>query len=107
VIRGWIGIVPEDVADEQAQQLGLAHGGIVVANLYVNSPAATAGLQPGDIVLAIDGKGPKSAQDALGQIATHRPGVKTRLKLLRGQKEMDVTIEVGERGSQRSVPAGS
>ena len=107
VIRGWIGIVPEDVADEQAPQIGLAHGGIVVINLYVNSPAATAGVLPGDIVLAIDGKGPKSAQDALGQIATHRPGTKLRLKLLRGQKEMDVTIEVGERGSQRSVPAGN
>jgi serine peptidase DegS len=106
VIRGWIGIVPEDVVDEQAQQLGLAHGGIVITNLYVNSPAATVGLQPGDIVLAIDGKGPKSAQDALGRIATLRPGAKTRLKLLRGQKEMEVTIEVRERGGRSgSAPA--
>jgi serine peptidase DegS len=107
VIRGWIGVVPEDVADEQAQQLGLAHGGIVIVDLYVNSPAASAGVQPGDIVLAIDGKGPKSAQDALSQIATHRPGAKIRLKLLRGQRETEVTIQVGERGSQRSVPASS
>ena len=107
VIRGWIGIVPEDVADEQAQQLGLAHGGVVIVDLYVNSPAASAGVQPGDIVLAIDGRGPKSAQDALSQIATHRPGAKIRLKLLRGQRETEVTIQVGERGSQRSVPASS
>jgi serine protease DegS len=107
VIRGWIGIVPEDVSDEQAPQLGLARGGIVVINLYVNSPAVTAGVLPGDIVLAVDGKGPKNAQDALGKIATHRPGTKLRLKLLRGQKETDVTVEVGERESQRSVPAGS
>ena len=40
VIRGWIGIVPEDIADAQAQQLGLAHGGVVIANLYVGSPGA-------------------------------------------------------------------
>jgi len=107
VIRGWIGIVPEDVADEQAQQLGLARGGIVVANLYVGSPAAAAGVRPGDIVLAIDGKGAKSAQDALGQIASRRPGAKLRLKLLRAQSELDVNIEVGERGGQRSVPGAS
>jgi serine protease DegS len=107
VIRGWIGIVPEDVADEQAQQLGLARGGIVVANLYVGSPAAAAGVRPGDLVLAIDGKGAKSAQDALGQIASRRPGAKLRLKLLRAQSELDVNIEVGERGGQRSVPGAS
>ncbi|MFO1400252.1 MAG: trypsin-like peptidase domain-containing protein [Steroidobacteraceae bacterium] len=107
VIRGWIGIIPEDIVDEQAQQLGLAHGGIVVANLYVGSPAATAGIRPGDILLAIDGKGARSAQDALGQIASHRPGAKLRLKLLRGQGEMDVNVEVGERAGQRAVPAAS
>jgi len=107
VIRGWIGIVPEDVADEQAQQLGLARGGIVVANLYVGSPAAAAGVRPGDLVLAIDGKGAKSAQDALGQIASRRPGAQLRLKLLRAQSELDVNIEVGERGGQRSVPGAS
>ena len=43
----------------------------------------------------------------LGQIASHRPGVKLRLKLLRGQNEMDVTVEVGERGGQRTVPGAS
>jgi serine protease DegS len=107
VIRGWIGIVPEDIADDQAQQLGLAHGGIVVANLYVSSPAATAGIRPGDIVLAIDGKGARNAQDALGQIATHRPGTRLRLKLLRGQAEMDVNVQVGERAGQRTVPGAS
>src|ERR1700726_493142 len=50
VIRGWIGIVPEDVTDAQATQLGLSHGGVLVSNLYVGSPAQQAGLQPGDIL---------------------------------------------------------
>src|SRR6185437_11701197 len=54
VIRGWIGIVPEDVSDEQAAQLGLAQGGVLVANMYVGSPSQEAGLQPGDLLLAID-----------------------------------------------------
>ncbi len=47
VIRGWIGIVPEDISDTEAQQLGLARGGVVIANLYVGSPGQEAGLKPG------------------------------------------------------------
>src|SRR5690348_2621762 len=39
VVRGWIGIVPEDVSNEQAVQYGLAQGGVLIANLYVGSPA--------------------------------------------------------------------
>ena len=42
VVRGWIGIVPEDFSDEQAAQFGLPHGGVVITNLYRNGPAAAA-----------------------------------------------------------------
>ena len=52
-------------------------------------------------------KGARSAQDALGQIAARRPGMKLRLKLQRGQAELDVAVEVGERGGQRTVPGAS
>ncbi|HEV2285106.1 MAG TPA: trypsin-like peptidase domain-containing protein, partial [Steroidobacteraceae bacterium] len=59
VIRGWIGIAPEDLTDEQAQRLGLAQGGVVVANLYAGSPALQAGLKPGDLLLGVDGAAPR------------------------------------------------
>lgn len=97
VIRGWIGIAPEDVTDVQAQQLGLAHGGVVIANMYVGSPAQQAGLQPGDLLLAIDGTDLRSAQDALGRIALHKPGSTVRLRGLRGRHEFQVQAHVGER----------
>ena len=74
VIRGWIGILPEDLDDEQAQEFGLAHGGVVISNMYRNSPAVQAGVHIGDIVTAIDGKRVRSAQDALQQIAGKKPG---------------------------------
>jgi len=49
VVRGWIGIVPED----------LSEGGVVIANLYVGSPGQRSGLQPGDLLLAIRRGGPE------------------------------------------------
>jgi Do/DeqQ family serine protease len=97
VVRGWIGIVPEDVSDEQAAQLGLAQGGVLVANLYVGSPAQQAGLQPGDLLLAIDGAPVRSAQDALARIATHKPGAALAIRALRGRRTFDLHASVSER----------
>jgi serine peptidase DegS len=97
VIRGWTGIVPEDVGDEQAQQLGLARGGVVITNLYRNSPAVDAGLRIGDIVTRVDGKAVHSAQEALAQIAAKKPGSRVQLHLLRGRTELDANLAVTER----------
>src|SRR5437870_5430175 len=58
VIRGWIGIVPQDVPEEQARQFGLPQPGVLIEQLYLGSPALQAGLRPGDLLLAIDGTTP-------------------------------------------------
>jgi serine protease DegS len=97
VIRGWTGIVPEDVGDEQAQQLGLPRGGVVITNLYRNSPAVDAGLHIGDIITLIDGRSVHNAQDALSQIAARKPGSRVRLDLLRGHGSVEATLQVTER----------
>jgi serine protease DegS len=97
VIRGWIGIVPEDVPEEQAPSLGLSQGGVVIANLYVGSPAQRAGLQPGDLLVKIDGAAPLSAQDALWRIAGLTPGSSVWLHYLREGHSFQVKAQVGER----------
>jgi Do/DeqQ family serine protease len=97
VIRGWIGIVPEDISDEQAAQLGLAQGGVLIANLYVGSPGQEAGLQPGDLILAINGATLHSAQDALARIANEKPGSPLTIKVLRGSRTLEVKARVSER----------
>jgi serine peptidase DegS len=97
VIRGWIGIVPEDVPEEQAQQLGLGQPAVVIGNLYVGSPAQHAGLQPGDLLLGIDGAAPHSAQDALGRIASRQPGTSVLLRGMRAGRVFEVRAQVGER----------
>ena len=97
VIRGWIGIVPEDITDEQAAQLGLAQGGVLNANLYVGSPAQEAGLEPGDLLLAIGGAPLHSAQDALARIANEKPGADLAIKVLRGHRTLETKARVSER----------
>ncbi|MGB8692579.1 MAG: trypsin-like peptidase domain-containing protein [Steroidobacteraceae bacterium] len=100
VVRGWTGLVPEDFSAEQAAQNGLARGGVVITNLYQDSPALAAGVRVGDILLAVDGHETLTAQDALKQLATQKPGDKVKLRVLRGQTGIEIECRVIERPSQ-------
>jgi serine protease DegS len=97
VIRGWIGFVPEDVTAEQALEFGLDRGGVVLTNLYVGSPAVTAGLQPGDLLVRLDGQEVASAQQAMAQVAGKTPGSKLEIVAQRRGRRFSVVTEVIER----------
>jgi serine protease DegS len=100
VVRGWTGIVPEDYSAELAAQSGLARGGVVIINLYRNSPAVAAGLQQGDILLAINDREIATAQDLLKQLATQKPGGEVKLRVQRGTAIAEVRCKVIERPAQ-------
>ena len=55
VVRGWIGIVPADIDQNDARRFKLPQPGVVIAKLYVGSPAALAGMEPRDMVLTVNG----------------------------------------------------
>ncbi len=101
VVRGWIGIIPQDVAELEARQAGLTRGGVVVANLYVESPAARVGIRPLDLILAIDGAPVTSAQELTARVARLAPGATTRVRGLRGAEEFTVDVPVVERPRSR------
>lgn len=101
VVRGWIGIVPEDVSDEQAAELRLARGGVVVANLYVASPALQSGMQLGDLITEVDGTAVRSAQETVARIATRNPGDTVTIKGLRGKKPIEFKVSVTEKPRSR------
>ncbi len=98
VERGWLGAEIADVTPEAAAQLNLANaGGAVVARLVRGGPAQSAGLRPGDIVTAIDGKAIGDARGAIEATAMLRPGARATLKLVRGAQVLELPVTVGER----------
>jgi serine peptidase DegS len=98
VIRGWLGVVPENLSPQQQRALGLpANTGVRVANLYLESPAFTAGLKPGDILTHLDDQPLATAQQALAAVATMPPGKSVRMRGLRGRQPFDITTKVVER----------
>ena len=107
VIRGWIGIVPEDISPEHVRQLNLPHAGVVINNLYLNSPALQAGLARGDMIETIDGREVRNAQDTLAQIARRTPGTSISVVGTRGTQEIHAqrmqVVEAPRRDKRRTT----
>jgi len=97
VVRGWIGIVPADIDEGDARRFRLPQDGVVVAKLYVGSPAALAGIEPRDMILTVNGVKVVSAQDTLTRIANAKPGGKVKITGLRGSYNFTTDVEVGEK----------
>jgi serine protease DegS len=101
VVRGWIGIVPADIDQTEARRFNLAQPGVVVAKLYVGSPAAAVGMEPRDIILTVNGVKVATAQDTLTRIANFRPGERIKVTGIRGTEPFESEVVVGERPRNR------
>jgi Do/DeqQ family serine protease len=84
VRRGWFGWELQDLTPQLAASLGVAsRPGAVVAGVYRDSPAHRAGVQPGDVVRAINGAQVLSAGEAQGAERRLRPGARAQVEIER------------------------
>jgi serine protease DegS len=98
VIRGWIGVSGQDLTPVLAESLGLASSsGVLIAGVQRNGPAAQAGIQPGDVIVGLDGSPAANTIEIMNAIANHRPGDRVRLHIDRLGQQLSVDIEVLER----------
>jgi Do/DeqQ family serine protease len=97
VVRGFLGVVIQDVTQELADALGVkVNEGVLIANVGPNSPAASGGMLQGDIVLRLSGHPVKSSNDLRNAVAAIKPGTKLPMDILREGKPMKLTVTVGE-----------
>jgi serine protease DegQ len=98
VSRGWLGVQVEDITPERARQLGAAaQSGALIAGVVPGGPAQRAGIRPGDIVRAINGKPVADAASLLVEITALAPGQQAELTLVRGAQEQNVSVRMAER----------
>ncbi|GAB3461624.1 Do family serine endopeptidase [Massilia terrae] len=101
VVRGWIGIESQDITPELADSFGLARqSGAIIAGVVRGGPAEKAGMRPGDILLDVDGKKVANTSDMLNLIAQLKPGGKSRMTVMRKNREAKMDVNIGRRPRQ-------
>ena len=98
VIRGWLGVDPQNLTPELAEAFGLPDTrGVIVRDVYRDSPASAAGLQRGDTITHINGQAVANAREALTIIASTSPGEVVNLQGVRNGSAFVVKATIIER----------
>jgi serine protease Do len=97
VSRGRIGVQIDRVSKEVAESIGLGQArGALVRGVEPNSPAAKAGLEPGDIIVRFDGKAIERSADLPRLVGNTAPGTASRITIFRRGAQRDLSITVAE-----------
>ncbi|MDW7690973.1 Do family serine endopeptidase [Flammeovirgaceae bacterium SG7u.111] len=107
VQRGLLGVRIMDVNSQIVEDQNLkTNSGVFVASVGEGSGADEAGLEAGDVIIAINGKDIKSSPELQETIGTKRPGDEVSVKVLRGSKEFDYKVKLQSlNGNQEIVKA--
>ncbi len=105
VRRGLLGITTQDLSPDLVKAFNLKnkHGG-VVSRVENNSPAARAGLEPGDIIVSVNGKEVKNSYDIRNMIGLLQVGDKVQLEFFRNNARKQTVATLGK--LQRPQMAG-
>ena len=102
-----LGVVVQDLNQNLAESFGLPRpDGALVAQVDPKSPAGTAGLKSGDVILAIDGEPTIHAGALSSRIGLANPGEKVKLKVWRDHAEREIELTLGNAGTERQASAG-
>jgi serine protease Do len=105
VTRGWLGIAIQPLTAELARSFGAKDTkGVLIADVVPDSPAAKAGLKPGDILVEFDGKKVEAPADLLRTVGLAQPGQDAKMKVWREQGEKTVEVKVGEAPDDKETP---
>jgi serine protease Do len=98
VHRGQIGVYAQTITPRMAQALGLPEdGNVIIADVYPDGPAQSAGLKTGDVVLAMNGKPMENARQFEVDIYQALIKQKINLEVMRDGKRISLTVPVVER----------
>lgn len=96
--HAFMGVQPGDLTPEIAQQLGVSAGsGVVVLDVVKGSPAEKAGMQPGDVITAVNGKQVSNVEDFLAVLRPLSPGDTVTVDYRRGQAKRQAKVTLADR----------
>jgi serine protease Do len=97
VTRGYIGVEAQQVNDTMAKAMHLnAMSGALIAGVQNDTPASRAGLEPGDVITAVNDQAVKNPRDLAVNIAAVQPGDEAKLQVLHDGDSKAVSVKVGQ-----------
>jgi serine protease Do len=101
VRRGAIGVIPATITPTLGAALGLDRdAGVILSDVAPESAAEAAGLEPGDVVLSVDGKPMREARDLVLAVFQRTPGDQVTMEIQRGKERISMQVAVLERKSE-------
>ncbi len=95
VVRGWLGISIQEVTPQLAQEFGLKESkGALISDVLEDSPAESAGLKRGDIVVELNGQPIETASQLRNHVAQLGVGTRARVQVIRSGKEKNIEIKI-------------
>jgi serine protease Do len=99
--RGYIGVQITSLDAKKAKALGLdRYQGVLVESLTDDGAGKAAGVQEGDVILEVDGKGVTSSNELQARVGMHHPGETVTLKIFRGGKYLDYSVKLKARNNE-------
>ncbi len=106
VQRGYLGVEIQQVGPDMAEAVGLKRAeGAMIAKTMPGTPAADAGLQPGDVITKVNGQEIKDAGDLTRQIGLMKPGAKINLSYWRDGAEKTADITLAQQKTEKTAKA--
>ena len=96
VTRGWLGVGVQPLTPELAKSFGVSGEGVLINQVMSKSPAETAGLKVGDLILSVDGKAVKDPRELQRIIAEVDIGKSVELNVLRQKEKRVLKAQIGE-----------
>jgi serine protease Do len=104
VTRGYIGVEAQPVSDAMAKALHLDHNsGALIAGVQKDTPAASAGIEPGDVITSVNGQTVKNPRDLAVDIAAVQPEEQANLQVLHNGETKAVSVKVGQMPNEQTA----
>jgi len=103
VVRGFLGIIPQEITPTMAKALSLTtRGGVLVGDVSEDTPAEKYGLKEGDVILKMDGRRVRNAASFRVMVASLMPEQEVSFSILRDGKARTVDVILTERENDLS-----
>ncbi len=107
VVRGSIGISFQPAVSSAVNRMYGFSNGVIVSTITPSGGAAKAGIQPGDVIVSIDGREIKGGDDLVDDISARQVGSTIKLGYLRNGKKDVASVVIGDRAKTYADLTGS